>query len=88
MVGKYSPQEIADALNRTKAALMCFASRNGICFRREPYNRHTMASVNQVLRLRKEGKSFRKIVAETGIPISTCAYWCRGLNEKELVSVS
>ncbi|MCC3703615.1 hypothetical protein [Rouxiella badensis] len=86
MAGQYSPQEIADTLNRTKAALMAFASRNGIYFSRGPNNQHTQASVNEVVRLKGEGKSYRQIVAITGVPISTCAYWCRRQHEAKLVS--
>ncbi|WP_275553664.1 hypothetical protein [Mixta sp. Marseille-Q2659] len=77
MATHYPPEQIASELGRTKAAIIVFACRNGIPLTNRRYEKRTSKQRNNVQALRRAGKTYREIVEETGIPISTCIRWGR-----------
>lgn len=68
-----STREIAVKLEgRTPGSVCQAARRSGISFGRGPYQSHTNKEAARVLWLRQQGRSYREISRETGIPLASC----------------
>lgn len=70
-------REVAEKFERTQGAIQQIAYRNNIKFGPETYRCHTIKDVNDVVRLRRGGLTYRQIAEQTGVKLSSCVYLYR-----------
>lgn len=70
-------KEVADMMGRTIGAIQQVAFRNNIKFGPGHYRCHTMKDVNEVVRLRRSGLTFRQVAEQSGIKLTSCMYLYR-----------
>lgn len=74
---KYTARQVAERMGRSPAAIQAIAHLRGIKFGTTEYHKHTTKEVNNVLALRREGKTFREIGEITGLNPGSCTYLYR-----------